>query len=129
MSLRILVVEYNLDDLLVTERALRKLPMPAEYEIADNGEKALRLLSEKAYDLVLLDVKMPRLNGLDVLQQTNANRDRVVVFSSSSEPRDITAAMDAGAKAFLTKPVDMDEYVKAIHQVCQQAADGWATKA
>ena len=81
-----------------------------EVEVAVDGESALRLIEEGAFDLVLLDVMMPGLNGLDVLKTLRLNRDRtelpVVMATAKDAGQDVVEALELGANDYVTKPLD-----------------------
>src|SRR5262245_8374290 len=117
---RILVAEDEADDAFLLERAFARAGIKATIQLARDGQEAVDYLrgSKPSTDrqaqplpvLVLLDLKMPRLDGFDVLewlrQQPGLRRLSVVVFSSSNEPRDINRAYDLGANSYAVKPVD-----------------------
>jgi two-component system, response regulator len=127
----ILLVEDNPDDELLTIRSLRRSNITNDIVIARNGEEALHYLFGKgAYaerDLtnmplvVLLDLKLPKIDGLDVLRQIRADeRTRmlpIVVLTSSSEERDIIDSYSLGASSYVRKPVDFDQFAEAVRQL------------
>lgn len=127
----ILLVEDNPDDEMLTKRALRKNNIANEIVVAHDGVEALEyLFATGAYEgrdpqempqVVLLDLKMPRMNGLDVLRRMRADdRTRllpVVIFTSSKEERDIVESYNLGANSYIRKPVDFDHFVEAIRQL------------
>lgn len=124
----ILLVEDNPDDELLTRRALRRIEtVPHDVVVVRDGVAALEYLHgsdasgdapAKLPDLVLLDLKMPKLSGLEVLQRLRSHertRDLpVVVFTSSSEERDLRSSYDMGANAYVRKPVDFAEFCDAV---------------
>lgn len=120
---KILLVEDNPDDEWLTIRSLRKCQVNPEILIARNGEQALALLD--ALDVlpcvVLLDLKLPKIDGLGVLQHIRAGertrRLPVVVFTSSSEDRDIVESYDLGANAYVRKPVEFDRFGEAVRHL------------
>jgi two-component system, response regulator len=127
----ILLVEDNPDDELLTIRSLRRSNITNEIVIARNGEEALHYLFGKgAYaerdlsDLplvVLLDLKLPKIDGLDVLRQIRADEHTrplpIVVLTSSSEERDIIDSYSLGASSYVRKPVDFDQFAEAVRQL------------
>lgn len=129
----ILLVEDNPDDVVLTIRAFQRCQVPHTIEVVADGEDALAYLSATgAYahrdasalpDVVLLDLQLPRVDGLEVLQRLRAeDRTRrlpVVVLTSSREERDIVRSYDLGANSFVRKPVDFVEFVAAAHQLGQ----------
>lgn len=124
----LLIIDDNPDDETLTRRALSRAPLGnVQIIVARDGVEALGLLfgdSERNVapmplpQLVLLDLKMPRLSGLDVLERLRRNpRTRslpVVVFTSSSEERDLRRAYELGANAYVRKPVDFAQFSDAV---------------
>lgn len=124
-SYRILLVEDRQADVRLTQRALKKLGYAVDLEVATNGREALdRLQKINEFvgmpnpDLVLLDWMMPLVNGQEVLQVMRKDpalrRLPVVVLTTSRSERDVHTAYEEGCNAYLTKPVDPDEFQKTI---------------
>jgi CheY-like chemotaxis protein len=125
----ILLVEDNADDVLLIQRAFRKANLLAPLTVVGDGEAAIRYLAGDAEyqarahfplpSLVLLDLKLPRKNGLEVLQWARGQRALrgipVVVLTSSQERHDVERAYDAGANSFLCKPVDFEQLIQMVH--------------
>jgi two-component system response regulator len=127
----ILLVEDSPDDVALTLRAFRKLDFACDIEVARDGVEALdflfRLGAYAAHPrlsepvLILLDLKLPKLDGLEVLRQLR--RDSwgcaipVIVFTTSTEPADMLESYRRGANSFISKPVDSDAFFAAIAQV------------
>ena len=120
---RILLVEDNPDDESLTQRALRRGDWGAEVSVAHDGAAALEALNTMTElpDLVLLDLKLPKLDGAEVLRQIRDNdRTRrlcVVVFTSSGEPRDIALCHGLGCNSYVVKPVAYESYVSTVQQI------------
>jgi two-component system, response regulator len=125
---RILLVEDNPDHEALALRALRKSGVAEEIAVARDGAEALKYLLGTGDEaggtlpqVVLLDLKLPKIDGLEVLRRLrDADRTRlvpVVVLSSSDEARDIQSAYDLGANSYVRKPVDFDAFVDAIRQM------------
>jgi two-component system, response regulator len=127
----ILLVEDNPDDIALTLRALKKNNIANKVTVARHGEEALEYLTATGRyagraatdrpEVVLLDLKLPRAGGLEVLRAIRANpRTRllpVVVLTSSSEERDIIASYDLGANSYIRKPVDFNQFVEAVREL------------
>lgn len=122
-SRAIVLVEDNPDDEHLTLRALRRGRIANEILIARNGEEALNLIFglNPLPCVILLDLKLPKVDGLEVLQQIRANeRTRllpVVMLTSSSEERDIIESYSLGANSYVRKPVDIDQFTEAVRQL------------
>ena len=118
---RILIVEDNPDDQSLTQRGLRKSTV--EVVVAKDGALALEMLaaSEHLPDLVLLDLKLPKIDGSEVLRQIRNNvrtsRLCVVVFTSSSEPADIARCYALGCNSYVIKPVTYEDYIDAVRSI------------
>jgi two-component system, response regulator len=120
----ILLVEDNPDDVLLTMRAFGKNHIRNDVVVATDGEEAINLLLPAAGDgirpaLVLLDIKLPKIDGLEVLRKVRADSRThslpVVVLTTSNEERDIVDSYRLGANSFVRKPVVFDEFVKAVN--------------
>ena len=123
-SLRsIILVEDNPDDERLTIRALRRGNIVNEILVAQNGEEAIDMVlnANPLPSVVLLDLKLPKVDGLEVLRQIRAHeRTRllpVVVLTSSSEEGDIVDSYDLGANSYVRKPVEIDKFTEAIRQL------------
>lgn len=127
---RILLVEDNLKDIALTLAALEEHHLANEVVVARDGVEALDYLygREKFAGrnpglpaVVLLDIKMPRLNGLDVLRQMKSDPGLkllpVVMLTSSREEPDLVASYTLGVNAYVVKPVDFVKFVDAVKQV------------
>ncbi|MDL2357271.1 MAG: response regulator [Pseudomonadota bacterium] len=127
----ILLMEDNPSDIGLTERALAKNNINNKLVVAQDGREGLDyLFSEGNYAgngetalpvLVLLDLKLPKLDGLEVLRQVRANprthRIPVVILTSSREEQDIAAGYDLGVNSFIRKPVDFHQFAEVIRQL------------
>jgi len=119
----ILLVEDNPDDERLAIRALDRGKLANEILVARNGEEALNLLFnlDVLPAVVLLDVKLPKLDGLEVLRQIRGNDATrwlpVVMLTSSSEDRDIIESYSLGANSYVRKPVDFDQFTEAVRQL------------
>lgn len=127
----ILLVEDNPDDQALTLRAFRANGILNELVVVQDGAEALDyLFATGAYSerdpevmpqVVLLDLKLPKIDGLEVLQRLRADeRTRllpVVILTSSKEERDIVAGYTRGANSYVRKPVDFGEFREAVGQL------------
>lgn len=119
MTKRILIAE---DDLLLRELLKARLEDTGiEYQTASDGAEAMSMLDAGAFDMILLDLRLPRIDGLQVLQAIRANprlRDtRVIVLTASRSDADIDEAERLGVDSYLSKPVDIDRLVDRIEMV------------
>lgn len=124
----ILLVEDNQQDELLTIRALKKNNIHNEIVVARDGEEALdyvfargKFAGRDVNDLphmILLDLKLPKINGLEVLKEIRAHENTkllpVVVLTTSKEDSDIVSAYELGTNAYVRKPVDFNEFTEAV---------------
>jgi two-component system response regulator len=120
----ILLVEDSADDAAFVRHALEEANLGIQLRIARDGAEALSLLFGRADAtetaplfrprVIVLDLKLPKVNGLEVLRRLKANQYArsipVVVLSSSQENSDLLASYDANVNSFLVKPMDFDEF-------------------
>lgn len=131
MSNLILLVEDNPDDELITLRALKKANFANQIEVARDGAEALDFLFctgrhagrdiRVQPQLILLDLKLPKISGLDVLRQIRDNestrRIPVVILTSSTEDEDKRNGYDYGVNSFVSKPVGFNEFAEAVQRL------------
>jgi two-component system response regulator len=125
----ILLVEDNSDDVALTQRALKSHNITNEVIVARDGVQALEYLfgkdghsgSEELPAVVLLDLKLPRVNGMEVLKRIRADERTkalpVVILTSSDEERDVVDGYSLGANSYVRKPVDFEEFTQAAKQL------------
>ncbi len=127
----ILLVEDNPDDVELTLRALKKNNIRNEIVVARDGAEALDyLLGEGAYAgrdraimpaVILLDLKLPRVDGLEVLQRIRSEERTkllpVVILTSSKEEKDLISGYKLGANSYIRKPVDFNQFIEAVRQL------------
>jgi two-component system response regulator len=127
----ILLVEDNPDDEALTLRAFRKNNMGNKIVVVRDGEEALNFLlrrgtyvarnSDEVPELILLDLKLPKIDGLEVLRQIRADsRTRllpVVILTSSKEEQDLIEGYSEGANSYVRKPVDFNQFLEAVRQL------------
>lgn len=131
MSKRVLIAEDDPSDIFLLKRAFALAEVPANLHFVRDGQEAIDYLEGGAAykdrathplpDLLLLDLKMPRLNGFDVLQwlrrQPGLKRLLVTVLTSSDQPDDINRAYDLGANSYLLKPHNSSDLSALVAQV------------
>jgi two-component system response regulator len=127
----ILLVEDNLNDIELTLHALRAENLANRIHVARDGEEALDYLfkrgahanreSARPPHLILLDLKLPKVHGLEVLRQIKEDpamrRVPVVILTSSREDRDLIKSYDLGVNSYIQKPVEFDEFREIIKQL------------
>jgi len=127
----ILLVEDNPDDVALTMRAFKKAGIANPIVVARDGVEALDWLfvqgsfahrdpSDQPV-IILLDLKLPKIDGLEVLKQLRSNPStkllRVIILTSSREEQDILSSYDTGANSYIRKPVDFDRFLEAVGQI------------
>ena len=125
---KILLVEDNHNDIDLTKRALKKSNILNELIVAEDGVEGLKYFFgedgkggcsvEDLPVVVLLDINLPRVNGLDVLRRLRTHEKTkllpVIILTSSNEEKDIITSYNLGANSFVRKPVKFDEFAEAI---------------
>ena len=131
MEKYILLVEDNPDDEALAIRALRKNHIANRVVVARDGVEALDFLyatgthagrdPQELPEVVLLDLKLPKLHGLEVLQrirgQASTRMLPVVILTTSSEDRDMIESYRLGANSYIRKPVDFEQFIEAVRQL------------
>lgn len=118
----ILLVEDNPDDAGLTIRALKKYNLANNLFHVEDGEEALNFVFSPSITqlpkLILLDLKLPKVDGLEVLRKLKADPQKrmipVVVLTSSKEEQDIVESYRLGVNAYIVKPVDFESFMKAV---------------
>src|SRR5919109_1903259 len=130
-QIEILLVEDNPDDVELTLHALRKENLANHIHVARDGEEALEFLfctgsfAERSFEhpprLVLLDLKLPKVDGMEVLRRLKDDaRTRtipVVILTSSKEERDLVTGYNLGANSYIQKPVDFEQFRDTVKRV------------
>ncbi|PIQ07854.1 MAG: two-component system response regulator [Ignavibacteriales bacterium CG18_big_fil_WC_8_21_14_2_50_31_20] len=130
MKKAILLVEDNSDDELLTIRALRKNNLVNDIAIARDGAEALDYLlgthkngtfNNPLPTLIILDLKLPKIDGIEVLKQLRASERTklipIVILTSSKEQQDIIASYGFGANSFIRKPVDFIQFIEVASSI------------
>lgn len=117
----VLLVEDDSVDIMTVKRCFKRLKIPNELLVAQNGEEALELLresSEKKPCIILLDINMPKMNGLEFLEKFKQiqplQRTPVVMLTSSKEESDIDHCFAQGVAGYILKPIEYEEFVETI---------------
>lgn len=126
MENQILHVEDNPDDVMLMNLAFNRAGISARLHVVSDGDEAINALEQSTVSggapvCVLLDVKLPRVSGLEVLawirEQPRLRRLPVILLTSSSQTADINRAYDLGANSFLVKPPDLDSLTQLVKTV------------
>ena len=126
--IRILLVEDNPGDARLTIEALREAKVRNELEHVIDGEQALALLRRQGRfsdsarpDLILLDLNLPKMDGRAVLEEIKNDQDLrripVVILTTSQAEKDVLMSYNLHANCFITKPVDLDEFIEAVRSI------------
>jgi len=130
-EVEILLVEDNTHDAEMTIRSLKKVNLANKLVHVQDGEEALDFIFAKGKfsghgpgntpKIILLDIKMPKVDGIEVLRQIKANEKTkmipVVIMTSSSEEQDIIASYRLGVNSYVVKPVDFEGFAKAVSEL------------
>ena len=130
-SVEILLVEDNLRDLQLTQRALQKANLTNRMHVARDGAEALDFIFcegahagrriEDSPKLILLDLKLPKVDGLEVLRRIKGDERTkiipVVVLTSSKEQSDVVESYQLGVNSYIVKPVNFESFSKAVQEL------------
>ena len=126
--IRILLVEDQPADVRLTQEVLKDGKVANDLYVAGDGEEALRILrreggfeSHPRPDLVILDLNLPRMDGREVLTAVKSDPDLlripVIVLTTSNAERDVMQAYDRHVNAYITKPIDLAEFVSVVRSI------------
>ncbi|WP_298777666.1 response regulator [uncultured Polaribacter sp.] len=121
--LKILLVEDNLIEIMKMKRTISLLKLNHTIQEAKNGEEALSILENKANipDIILLDLNMPKINGIEFLRILKANDELkhipTIILTTSNNQKDLLECYRTGMSGYILKPLKYDDYVKKIETV------------
>ena len=122
-NLKVLLIEDNLIEIMKMKRTLSLLKLEHIFQEAKNGEEALDILKDKGNypDLILLDLNMPKLSGIEFLSILKNNKDiqhiPTVILTTSDNQKDLEECYKIGVSGYVLKPLKYDDYVKKIESV------------
>ena len=120
-ELKILLIEDDTIELMKLNRAMLSLNMNHEVTEANNGEDALELLLKEKYypDIILLDLNMPKINGIEFLEILKNNESikfiPTIILTTSSNEKDLLACFNLGISGYILKPLKYEEYIEKIN--------------
>jgi CheY-like chemotaxis protein len=128
LPIQILLVEDSAADVRLTQEVFSEGKFINDLHVARDGEEALDFLFRRGHyamaprpDLVLLDLNLPKVDGREILEAMKGDPELrvipVAVLTTSSSDRDIVTSYDLGANCFLTKPVDLEEFIEVVTQI------------
>jgi CheY-like chemotaxis protein len=127
MSVNVLLIEDNLGDAVLIHDAANRVPVPVNIHLALDGHQALLMLSNPHFQphLIVLDLNIPKISGTALLQRWKGNhRAPVVVLSSSRNPAEREFCLASGAREFVSKPIELEEFQDAVARIIER----WASK-
>jgi two-component system, chemotaxis family, response regulator Rcp1 len=126
-TVTILLVEDNPSDVMLTQIAMKECKIANHLQVASDGEEALRILrgqdgaNSLRPDLILLDLNLPRMDGRELLSELKKDESLcaipVVVLTTSDAERDVLQSYQLHANAYITKPIDMDQFVRVVRAI------------
>ena len=129
-TVEILLVEDNENDVLLTQQGIRKAQLSATLHHVPDGVACMAFLRKQGEyaqaptpDLILLDLKMPRMDGRDVLDEITADSTLchlpIVILTTSAEKEEILQMYQRGCRSYIVKPVDFNRFKRAIRLLCE----------
>ncbi|MEG3659590.1 response regulator [Arenibacter palladensis] len=126
--IHILLAEDNLGDIILIREAFAERNLIDRISVVKDGKQALEFIykdgkyaNAETPDLIILDINLPKINGLEVLKKIKKSKDLkkipVIMLTSSSSQKDINESYDNYANCFITKPDDVDDFLKAINGI------------
>ncbi len=127
--LEILLAEDNLINQKLATRVLNKLGYTID--IAENGKIAVDMLGEKSYDIILMDVQMPEMDGLEAsryIRQSNVKQPVIIAMTANAMPEDREACLQAGMNDYISKPINLEILVEKLKETADKKAEKPANK-
>ena len=122
----LLLIEDDNVDAMTVKRAMEEIGVIESFVHLTNGEEALDYLQSEVNEkpcLILLDLNMPRMNGIEFLEKAKAHPDirniPVVVLTTSREDRDIVKTFEKSVAGYMVKPIDYDQFVEKMRAICE----------
>jgi DNA-binding response OmpR family regulator len=115
--IEVLLVEDNLGDVVLIRQSLANFPVRVNLHIARDGEQAVSMLAKAHFDsdLIILDLNIPKIPGLEILERLrNTVAPPIVIFSSSTDEAEIRRTLELGAREYVHKPLDMSAFMDAV---------------
>src|ERR1700731_1170079 len=114
-----LLVEESTGDAMLIRQALSECPVPVTLHIALDGEHAVLMLTNPPVqpNLIILDLNIPKITGTALLERWRVGAIPVVVFSSSANPTEKKRSLALGAREFVSKPMDLDEFSETVCRI------------
>jgi CheY-like chemotaxis protein len=127
MYVDVLLIEDNLGDAVLIRDAINRLSVPINLHLALDGHQALLMLNNPHFQphLIVLDLNIPKISGTALLERWKNNQTPVVVLSSSLNPGTREFCLASGAREFVAKPVELEEFQEAVARIIEQ----WGAKA
>ena len=123
-DINILLVEDNPDDIELTLEAFKNNNLANKITVARDGEEALDIIfgnKDKKPDIILLDLKLPKVDGLEILRRVKSDEDTrvipVIILTSSKEESDLIKSYKLGVNSYIRKPVDFKEFIKVVKEL------------
>ena len=120
----ILLVEDDMVDILTVERAMAEIGLNNPLQVVANGMEALEYLDNRENEvpcMILLDLNMPRMTGLEFLQELESRREikkfPVIVLTTSNENRDVSRSFQYGVAGYIVKPLDYKQFVETVKMI------------
>jgi DNA-binding response OmpR family regulator len=122
--MEILLAEDNAGDAVLIRQILADAAVPVNLHIVRDGEQALTLLSDAHFrpELIILDLHIPRISGLALLERWKSQNVPVVVFSSSLNERERARVLELGAREFVQKPTDIKTFIAVVSDLVERYA-------